>query len=150
MRATLIGGLGAMIRDFGVKSLLASQHMKTLQTSLASLLPNGGVAASLGLIALGSVMVGLGQKAARSSFSDAGCSDGFSGGGFSIPSSVSSSSVFGAPSSIIADGRTPITSSGASVTAVTPMVFNVFSPDDPTTQRFMMETTRRAQGLGSF
>ena len=125
--------------------------MQSLFKSLSSFLPGGGITASLGLIALGSVMVGLGQRAARSSFGGAGRSDGFSGGGFNIPSSVSSSSVFDAPSSIIADGRTSITSNaGSSVSAATPQVFNVFSPDDPTTQQFIREVTRKAEGRGSF
>jgi len=150
MGATLIGGLGRMLIDFGKQALVTGQLMKTLFTSLASFIPGGAVGASIAMIAAGSVMVGLGQRAARSSFGGAGRSDGFSGGGFSIPSSVSSVGTIGLPSSVIADGRIPLGTSAATVTQSTPMVVNVFSPDDPTTQRFFRETLRRADARGGF
>lgn len=145
---SLIGGLGAMVRDFGVQSLMASTLMEKLFASLAAFLPGGAIGASVGLIALGSVMVGLAGRGARSSF---GRTNTGIDRGAATSSTITERGSIGLPSSIFG-GATPASGISGSVAAAGNMVTvnaTIIGPNDPNAQRQMQELMKRASARGA-
>ncbi len=145
---TLIGGLGAQIRDFGVQALLASQLMQTLKSGLAGLAPGVGIAASLGLIALGSAMVGVAGRGARASF---GTTNSGINRGASASSTITERGVLSLPSSLYGGVSTTAGASGQVASAMQPVnvYATIIGPNDPTAQRQMQELIRRGAARGA-
>ena len=146
---SLIGGLGAMVRDFGIQSLMASTLMQKLFTSLASFLPGGAVAASAGLIALGSVMVGLAGRGARASF---GTTNTGLNRGAATSSTITERGSIGLPSSIFGGGAPASGISGSVAergTMVNVSIGAVIGPNDPGAQRQIAELIKRGTARGA-
>lgn len=144
---TLIGGLGAQIRDFGIKSLMASQLMQGLMTSLANFLPGGGIAASVAMIALGSSMVGLAGRGARASFGRT--NTGIDRGGVSSQTFTERGSL-SLPSSVFASAQ-PSSFSGQVAGSISPVMVNatIIGPNDPAAQRQIQTLIRNAALRGA-
>ena len=145
---TMLGGLGAMIRDFGIKALVASQFMLNLLKSFASLNPVAGAAAATGLIALGSVMVGLAGRGARASF---GTTNTGINRGAATSSTFTERGSIALPSSIFGSA-TPASGISGNVAAAGNMVTvnaTIIGPNDPNAQRQMQELMKRASARGA-
>jgi tape measure domain-containing protein len=138
LTASLLGGLGSMLIDFGTKALLASELMATLKASFASLDPITSAAAAIALIGLGSALKG----AAQASFGGAP-GRGSSGVGTFRGAGMSSAPVinpivFGATSATTAAGMTP-----RQATNIT-----IIGPNDPSAQRAIQELMNKANSRG--
>lgn len=138
LTASLLGGLGSMLIDFGTKALLASQLMADLKASFASLDPITSAAAAIALIGLGSALKG----AAQASFGGAP-GRGSSGMGTFRGAGMSSAPVinpivFGATSATTAAGMTP-----RQATNIT-----IIGPNDPSAQRAIQELMNKANSRG--
>lgn len=142
--STLLGGLGRAMIAFGAASLKVSVLMETIKTSLASFLPGGAVAASVAMIALGSVLAG----AAASAFGGGAGSRavgigaggmptgmGGMGGGVIAPSQL----FFGQTSATTAAGMQPRQA----------INITVIGPNDPAAQRAIQELISKANSRGS-
>lgn len=64
----ILSGFGSMLQQFGIVALKAALLQSTFLKALSNLLPGGGVASAIGMIALGSALKALGN-AARQIFS---------------------------------------------------------------------------------
>jgi hypothetical protein len=145
---TMIGGLGAQIRDFGVKSLMASQLMAALQRNLASFIPGGAIGASLAMIALGSTMVGLAGRGARASF---GTTNTGIDRGAATSGTYTERGTLSLPSSLYGGASAP-TPSGAIASAAGNLVamnVTVIGPNDPAAQRQIQQLVKNAAARGS-
>jgi tape measure domain-containing protein len=142
---TLVGGLGAAVRDFGLQALAASTLMETLKTSLMSFLPGAGIAASLGLIALGSAMVGLAGRGARSSFgrTNTGIDRGASQPSTMVERGTLSANIFG--------GGMASGSVSSQMASGNPVMVNatIIGYNDPRAQRDIAELMKRSAARGA-
>ena len=143
---TLIGGLGAMIRDFGIQALAASSLMQSLKTSLIAFLPGGAIGASVAMIALGSAMVGLAGRGARASFgtTNTGVNRGAAQSSTIIERGTLSSSLYGGGMAM------PAGVSGA-VASGNPVMVNatIIGYNDPKAQRDIAELMKRSAARGA-
>ena len=138
LTASLLGGLGTMLIQFGQQALLASDWMIALLESFRELNPYAGAAAAIGMIALGAALKGAAQAAfGRRSTGGGGSYNGaFSGSGMSA---VVPRMVFGGTSATQAVGMTPIA----------PMNITVIGPNDPSAQRAIQELITKANRRGN-
>lgn len=140
--ASMLSGLGGMIRSFGEQALVTSTLMLKLKASLASLNPAAGVAVSLAMIGLGAALQGAAQRA----FGGGGgmgvslSGGSFGGGGGNLPQIIDRGIIGGA----LGTPAAPVTAQRSSVTNVT-----IIGPNDPSAQRQMYEllTNGAARGL---
>ena len=143
---TLVGGLGAAVRDFGVQSLAASTLMAKIQTSLASFIPGGAIAASVAMIALGSAMVGLAGRGARASF---GTTNTGINRGAAQSSTIVERGTLSLPSSIYGGGAG--SSVSGQMASGSPVMVNatIIGYNDPKAQRDIQELVKRASARGA-
>jgi hypothetical protein len=144
---TLVGGLGAAVRDFGVQSLAASTLMAKIQTSLASFIPGGAIAASVAMIALGSAMVGLAGRGARASF---GTTNTGINRGAAVSSTIVERGNIGLSADIFGGGAGSASVSGQMASG-NPVMVNatIIGYNDPRAQRDIQELVKRASARGS-
>ena len=136
--SVLLSGLGGMLQQFGTAALLANKLMIKLMTSMATMNPVTGIAASLALIALGGVLKG----AARSAFGGGGGGGG-NVGGYSAPAmggNMTMPTAYYGPTSA---------GSANTIERVNPISVTIIGPNDPTAQRQMQELLRNAQRRGN-
>ena len=145
---TLIGGLGAQVRDFGIQSLKIGTLMEGLFKSLAGFIPGGTIGASVALIALGSAMVGLAGRGARSSF---GRTNSGIDRGATSSSTIIERGTIGLPSSIYGGGATSAGPTGQVASAMQPVYVNatIIGPNDPSAQRQIAELVRKSAARGA-
>jgi hypothetical protein len=137
--SVLLSGLGGMLQQFGTAALLANKLMIKLMTSMATMNPVAGIAASIALIALGGVLKG----AARSAFGGgpppasmtAPAMGGGAGGG-----NITMPTAFYGPTSA---------GSANTIERINPISVTIIGPNDPTAQRQMQELLRNAQRRGN-
>jgi hypothetical protein len=133
--------IGGVFKDIGMQSLLGMQLMADVKLAIAAWNPALGIAASIGLIALGAALQSAGGR-----MGSAGGSFGGGGGG------GSSSSV--SPPTIIDRGfinpATATIGSAASMSAREPITLQpiIIGPNDPVAQRAILELVRNAQRRG--
>lgn len=142
---TLIGGLGAMVRDFGIQALKVALLTDGLLNSLARFIPGGAIASSVAMIALGSAMVGLAGRGARASFgtTNTGINRGAATSSTIIERGSISGSIFGGGlGSPLVSGQM---ASGSPVTVNA----TIIGPNDPNAQRQMQELMKRASARGA-
>lgn len=145
---TLLGGLGAQVRDFGIASLNIAGLMKGLFASLASFIPGGAIGASVALIAAGSALVGLAGRGARRSFgtTNTGVNRGATSG-----STIIERGSIGLPSSIYTPQTGSSGASGSVASASAPVFVNatIIGYNDPRAQRDIQELVKRGAARGS-
>lgn len=128
LSATLLGGLGRAMVEFGTQSLIASTLMEKIKVGLASFLPGGAVTASIAMIAAGAALSGVAARSfgtGGSSYSSAAVNYGGA-----LPSDQSYTRlIYGNTSATVAAGMTP--KQAVNVT--------VIGPNDPTAQRQIQE-----------
>jgi hypothetical protein len=136
----MLSGLGGMLQAFGTQTLLASQIMKQIMVSFATLNPVQMAAAGIALIALGGALKG----SASSIFGG-----GSAGGGDRVASYSTSSSAMTAP-------RLPTLTYGptsaAGAAGLSPMAatnITIIGPNDPVAQRAMQELITKANRRGN-
>jgi hypothetical protein len=138
--SVLLSGLGGMLQQFGTAALLANKLMIKLMTSMATMNPVTGIAASIALIALGGVLKG----AARSAFGGGGGGGGGGNvGGYSAPAmggNMTMPTAYYGPTSA---------GSANTIERVNPISVTIIGPNDPTAQRQMQELLRNAQRRGN-
>jgi hypothetical protein len=137
--SVLLSGLGGMLQQFGTAALLANKLMIKLMTSMATMNPVTGIAASLALIALGGVLKG----AARSAFGGGAGGGGGNVGGYSAPAmggNMTMPTAYYGPTSA---------GSANTIERVNPISVTIIGPNDPTAQRQMQELLRNAQRRGN-
>lgn len=141
LTGAFMAGFGAMLVQIGEKGLAASELVKGLVEALSKLDGTSGILASLGLIALGGILQGLGGRTSSQSSVPVGAGPGAvgaAGGGTVINrGTIGASSLTLATAGTIPAGTTPV-----SVT--------VIGSDDPRAQADIMRivTKARARGLG--
>jgi tape measure domain-containing protein len=148
MGRTLLGGLGAAVRDFGIQSLGIAKLMQALQSAFAKFSPGTAIVASLGLIAAGSAMVGLAGRGARASF---GTTNSGINRGAASSSTITERGSLTLPSSLYGGGA-PVSGLSGSVAASGNMVTvnaTVIGPNDPTAQRQIAELIKRSAARGA-
>lgn len=134
LTGTLLAGLGDMFEQAGKQALLGLSFIKTIVDSIATMNPAVGIAAAVGLIALGAALKGAGGRVSASA----------SGGGGGS-ANYSSPSLGG---TIIVNPRGASgTSSVAGMEARPSNNFYVslFGKDDPRAQRELLEMIDRGQ-----
>lgn len=138
MGQAALGGIGSMMIQIGKATLASFAFIEKIKTAIMTLNPAIGVAASIGLIALGSVLSAAGGRAAANA----------GGGGFGGGGGYGYSSGAGYGSAVIDRGIIDPTARG--VTAQRPMQFNAtfFGHRDPTAQREFQEWARESMRRG--
>ena len=138
--STMLAGLGDAMVRFGVASEAFAGLMKTILTSLSSLLPGGALVASIAMIGIGAALGGV----ARGMFGgqrggSAASIRSFGGGGTGFASGIPVTQlVFGSTSATTAAGMQPRT----------PMNVTVIGPNDPSAQRAIQELMNKANSRG--
>ena len=135
--ASALATIGGVFKQIGVQSLIGLQFMNAIKVAITSWNPALGIAASIGLIALGSALQSAGSRMAENSM-----------GGASSGSSVTS-----APAQIIDRGSinpAATVGAGANATVRQPVnnYFTVIGPNDPQAQRTFRELQRASQQRG--
>jgi hypothetical protein len=138
LTTVMLSGLGDAMVQFGVASLAASELMKNIQTSLASFLPGGAIAASLAMIGLGAALKGT----ARSAFGG-----GSRGGGSAFSTMSFGGGIGTGPTTQIIFGSTSATAA-AGMTPRQAMNVTIIGPNDPSAQRAMQELMAKADSRG--
>jgi hypothetical protein len=119
--------------------------METLKASLMSFLPGAGIAASLGLIALGSAMVGLAGRGARSSFgrTNTGIDRGAAQPSTMVERGTLSANIFG--------GGMASGSVSSQMASGNPVMVNatIIGYNDPRAQRDIAELMKRSAARGA-
>lgn len=138
--ASALSTVGAVFKDIGMQTLIGLKFMAAIKASIETWNPAFGVAASIGLIALGSALQSAGGRMASNA----------SGGGFGGGGGGSSSS----PSTIIDRGFIDPTRSATAAGNVSMRNMIVLAPtvigvDSPTAQRGILELIRNAERRGS-
>jgi hypothetical protein len=127
LTGVMLQGLGSSLMAFGQASLAASIVIQKIKNSLMALNPVAGIAASIGLIAIGATLRGAAQRI----FGSMGSTQAF---GAAI--SGRNASLAGGPLDL--GGETPV-----------PIILPrdaYLKADDPTFQAFLVEAFRRAAG----
>lgn len=139
LTGSLLEGLGDMFEQAGKHALLGLSFIKGIVDSIASMNPVTGIAAAVGLIALGAAMKSAGASVAAS---------GASGGGASYYG-ASSSSVH-STSYVNPAAPAAASYSAAGLHSVSPVIVNatIIGKDDPSAQRQLLEMIARAQRRG--
>jgi tape measure domain-containing protein len=134
--AAFLGGLGGMLQQIGTASLAANKLMLAIKKAILGFNPVVGLAASLGLIALGGALQGLAGRTTSQGAVPVGASAGAVGstGGTIIDRGVIGGPI--APFGGAAFGA-PGTPGGVSVGNLV-----LLSPNDPTWQRQLSESLR--------
>lgn len=139
--AALLSGIGGAMVAFGKAALMASTLMSTIVNALKSLNPVVGIAASLALIAAGTLLQSLGG-AAQDSFGHMGALGGGVGGSAFTASAPRMDDVLrvrvGDTSAHVAAGMQP----------VQPIHVTVIGPNDPVAQRQITTLVRNAARRG--
>lgn len=139
----VLEGLGTVFIQIGEAALVGLAVMQTIKNAILAFAPEVGLAAAIGLIAIGAAMHGAGGALSRSG----------SGGGGGYGGGYSSSSYGGGVTTMM--GLTPVApSSGPSAAGIASrnsVVVNatIIGKDDPAAQRQLLEMIARAQRRGS-
>ena len=129
-----------MLQQFGTSALLANKLMLKLMVSMGKMNPVAGIAASLGLIALGGALKG----AARSAFSGGG------GGGGSYSAPAMGGGAGGGNMTMPTAFFGPTAAGSANtIERINPVNVTIIGPNDPTAQRQMQELIRNADRRGN-
>jgi tape measure domain-containing protein len=138
--SVMLQGLGGMLQQFGTSALLANKLMLKLMVSMGKMNPVAGIAASLGLIALGGALKG----AARSAFSGGG------GGGGSYSAPAMGGGAGGGNMTMPTAFFGPTAAGSANtIERINPVNVTIIGPNDPTAQRQMQELIRNADRRGN-
>lgn len=136
MTGAILVGLGQMAISIGTQSLAFLGFMQTIKDAIMSFMPGLGLPAALGMIALGTLMVGLGSSMGR----------GRIGGG-------SGSTVYTQGPTVYTGTVSPLTPSVAPTSALSPIQpvtvhATFFGKNDPTAQRELLEMIAQARRRG--
>lgn len=143
LAATMISGLGSMMVQFGTKALAAALAISKLWKFISTPGPLG-VAAALGIIAIGASL----QAAGGAIFNN---TSGRGGGGAGTVGGSYMATAPGAGGTTL-PGLTfgpTMASSAASVSAMAPVAVTIIGPNDPQAQRQMQELIRNANRRGN-
>lgn len=135
---TATATMGGVFKDIGIQSLLGMQFMQSIKLAIASWNPALGVAASIGLIALGSAMQSAGGR-----LSSGGGGGGFSGGGGS-----SSSAPMIVDRGFINPTSAASAAGSVSMRNVVVLAPTIIGADSITAQRAVKELIRNADRRG--
>jgi hypothetical protein len=138
--ASAISTLGGVFKQIGMESLLGLEFMNAIKVAITSWNPAFGIAASLGLIALGSAMQSAGGRMNANSAGGGGSSGG-GGGSSSPPTIIDRGFISPASSAIGAAGS--MSTRNMIVLAPT-----IIGPNDPNAQRGILELVRNAERRG--
>ena len=143
LAATMISGLGSMMVQFGTKALAAALAISKLWKFISAPGPLG-VAAALGIIAIGASL----QAAGGAIFNN---TSGRGGGGAGAVGGSYMATAPGAGGTTL-PGLTfgpTMASSASSVSAMAPVAVTIIGPNDPQAQRQMQELIRNANRRGN-
>lgn len=134
--AAFLGGLGGMLQQVGTASLAANKLMLSIKNAILSFNPVVGIAASIGLIALGGALQGLAGRTTSQRSVPVGAGAGASG---STGGTIIDRGVIGGPIAAFggASFGAPGVPGGVSVGNLV-----LLSPNDPTWQRQLSESLR--------
>lgn len=136
LTGAILIGLGDMVQQIGVQSLLAANLMASIVKALRAFAPEGAIGPAIALIALGGVLKGLGASMGGSG-GRSGAGSGGSGGG---TRTITVGTVY--------PGGAPNTSG---ITAAQPITLNAtfIGARDPKVQREMLELLKFASARGA-
>jgi hypothetical protein len=142
---TMVGGLGAMVRDFGIQSLKVALLTEGFLKSLANLIPGGAIVSATAMIALGSAMVGLAGRGARASFrtTNTGIDRGAAQPSTMVERGTLSANIFG--------GGMASGSVSSQMASGNPVMVNatIIGYNDPRAQRDIAELMKRSAARGA-
>jgi hypothetical protein len=138
MTGAVLEGLGTLFEQVGESALVGLSFMQRIKDAIMGFTPELGIAAAVGLIALGAALHGAGSRMASSG----------SGGGGSYSSSAYAPIIHQSYATPAAPGSSPPASSITPRQAVHNYV-TIIGPNDPQAQRTFDELQRRSRERGS-
>jgi hypothetical protein len=136
----VLAGLGTVFEQVGTAALVGLGIMQQIKDAILSFAPEVGIAAAIGLIALGAALHGAG-----SALTSSGSGGGGYGGGYSAPSSYTHTGYV----SPAAPSGTATPAGAITARSSVTNVNYIIGPADPQAQRMFDELTRASAQRGS-
>lgn len=141
MGQAALGGIGSMLSQIGRATLASFAIIEKIKTAFMTLNPVVGIAASLGLIALGAALQGAGARVGANS-------GGRGGGGYGGGGAYSSSAGYGG--SIVDRGVIdPTRGSGVNARSANNYSFTIIGTNDPKAQSDILKMITQAERRGA-